>query len=802
MCEYFSLYDSEEEGLTNWGKALANDFSGQEWNIKFIPELKEKGVLDREGIEEETLTRNRKKALWRAEKIREKCNIPSACPHDPVDGEQYCKFHLSVEKCEEHGITKEEVCESVYRKVTEETGEESRCFAGGKFRELSFPYKTLKSNSNRPLQFQYSNISNLNLNNSMVDKEVRFDGSNIKSMSCEKTRFRRHISIERSDIGREDEGVSISFNESVLEDGISLKNSNISARKIHFIDCSARNDISFENTNISLRLTGKPNNNLNPIQFKDTNIEGDFNFKNLTLNLEKKKDARKKINIRFNQCRFSGDANFKDCEFPGEGGSENAFQLENKYESNDKVKLNNDIEWNIYFNECPFESEAKFEGSEMGGGVDLSGSRFESEANFTDSTMKGDVDFSESRFEEGAKFKDITIHGDVNLSLVEFSGSQVSFEGSTIYGGLDLRNAKLRATKSNFTGMDIRGEGEGEFNASNTVFDSNTTKFDDVDISCTVIDFEASEMTGELSFEESELRADEISFLRVSAEFAELIFKNVKTNGGKVNFEEANLTEGKFEIGGCDTVYDFTNATIGNISISSRDRELFEYFVFIDTEFDGFDFNQKGILRELKRTDWRIHTTHRADERTAGRVNRYISRLKRYYNLIINGPNNEVDPNSLESTYRKAKLGASQKGHPKAVSEFFQKELQYRRRTHGHRFWDRSAEYNRVKTAWEWLANATLGATVGYGERPSKVVLTSVATVLLFAFIYIGLSALPPDSGFLSYLTYSFQGFIQLVVGISPKGELPVRLVTAFEGFLGAFIIALFVITLTRSIDR
>jgi hypothetical protein len=55
----------------------------------------------------------------------------------------------------------------------------------------------------------------------------------------------------------------------------------------------------------------------------------------------------------------------------------------------------------------------------------------------------------------------------------------------------------------------------------------------------------------------------------------------------------------------------------------------------------------------------------------------------------------------------------------------------------------------------------------------------------------------------LAYFLFSFQSFIAFVVG-SPSGTdaLTIRFLSAFEGFLGAFIVGLFVFVLTRQVHR
>lgn len=62
---------------------------------------------------------------------------------------------------------------------------------------------------------------------------------------------------------------------------------------------------------------------------------------------------------------------------------------------------------------------------------------------------------------------------------------------------------------------------------------------------------------------------------------------------------------------------------------------------------------------------------------------------------------------------------------------------------------------------------------------------------------------MPGAPGWQAYLLFSFQRFITFILGPPPSPPLfGLRLASAVEGFIGAFFVALFVFTLTRSIDR
>jgi hypothetical protein len=106
------------------------------------------------------------------------------------------------------------------------------------------------------------------------------------------------------------------------------------------------------------------------------------------------------------------------------------------------------------------------------------------------------------------------------------------------------------------------------------------------------------------------------------------------------------------------------------------------------------------------------------------------------------------------------------------------------------------------------MSNSVLWISSGYGEKPSKVILTSFAVILFYAMIYTGLWSLissePPVgySGFGGSMVFSLESFTTLVLGGGEVDPNVVKFVGYSEGFLGAFLIALFVFTLTRSVHR
>jgi hypothetical protein len=238
-----------------------------------------------------------------------------------------------------------------------------------------------------------------------------------------------------------------------------------------------------------------------------------------------------------------------------------------------------------------------------------------------------------------------------------------------------------------------------------------------------------------------------------------------------------------------DVIYDLTDATLGNVLIGSKNGDrAFEHIRINNTSFDGFDFSNHR--NELTACDWNIHTPAESGDKNTNRYN-----------------------SDLETTYLKAKNGANEVGDSRAASEFFQKEMFYNRRQKGEHALDSNENgLTRVRAAGLWIANWFLGLISGYGEKPWRVIGTSVFVVAIFA---VGFTIWPNSESNLSYsnlvenLTLSIGSFVSLVLNggtllntdTRSIGSL-VGLTAGIEAFIGAFLIALFVFTLTRSMRR
>lgn len=104
-----------------------------------------------------------------------------------------------------------------------------------------------------------------------------------------------------------------------------------------------------------------------------------------------------------------------------------------------------------------------------------------------------------------------------------------------------------------------------------------------------------------------------------------------------------------------------------------------------------------------------------------------------------------------------------------------------------------------------YIPMAMMGLLSGYGEKPNRVILSSGAIIFLYSIVYHALNTITSASfsaknySFWDYVYYSIVTFTTLGYGdLFPKPNVGYRLLAGSEAFIGAFMIGLFVFTLSR----
>lgn len=395
----------------------------------------------------------------------------------------------------------------------------------------------------------------------------------------------------------------------------------------------------------------------------------------------------------------------------------------------------------------------RLDGSILRGNARFVDTVFEAEAYFSETTFHDDAYFINATFDQGGYFYNSTLRGDSDFSMavfhdevdfIEATFQRVHFREGVFEGRADFKKATFH--HGMFWGA--RFDGNALFNES--TFDERAN-------------FREAVFARKAQFADLQLFSDSCYIdLRRSS-----IARGVLSQP----------SEGK-------AVYDLKDATVGDLTLpnDATGAKTLDCYRFVNTTFDGFDF---GRYRDvLNATDWTIHDVVRS--------------------VGVDVGSSDPSPGDLESTYLKAKNGANRIGDVKAAAEFFRKEMTYRRRQHALQARDGTGSIReRTKAAWRWSANALLDVTAGYGERSSRVVAVSVGIVVCFAVLFAILRPTPPYGSQFGYLILSLESFVTLVHGGGATiDDSRVRLLAQLEGFSGAFLIALFVFTLTRSIHR
>lgn len=465
----------------------------------------------------------------------------------------------------------------------------------------------------------------------------------------------------------------------------------------------------------------------------------------------------------------------------------------------------------IDFRFITIQQEASFAETIFGHNVSFKGALFGEESNPTEKSeasfgdhyveFEGDIDFMRASFEGKADFKFVSFGRKTRFNNARFARAAMfnyaQFRGKSDFMGVTF-NGKADFSKAVF---EDDASLNGQYNSAG-IF--NYTRFEgSVDIWNTTFNGKAefwaakfmSSVDGSYAQFLDEVRFNEATFTDIAkfqnAEFQrEVIFKRVRTKNEWIDLTNTTIETGVIEQPQkAFSFFDLSQATIGEVSLGTGNgvsRDVFEYLRIWQTKFEEFDF---ADYTYALRPNWRIHTNKpEGAESPFEPIDHLDSRTLA----------------ALEQTYLRAKNGANAVGHNLAASRFFSREMSYRRQQHWRQIF-RDSRWDRLKAFWRWLSNSLLGITSGYGEEPNRTIGFSLITIVAFSFLYWILPATPEYTGQFGqgYLLLSFQSFISFILGSPPIAATPgFQFITAVEGFIGAFLIALFVFTLTRSIHR
>ena len=474
--------------------------------------------------------------------------------------------------------------------------------------------------------------------------------------------------------------------------------------------------------------------------------------------------------VLFHRSHVGGDAAFHGAEFNGgtryvddAGFEETVFEGTLDFgetEFRDANFTGAEFCSPVTLTDATFTAGVTFDGTTFGGALTCLHAQFEDETSFEDCQMSGPATFDESIFESDVSFARLNADDEITFVGVEFKGGandrvdDARFVDATFNEKADFSASRFR---------------QGNFD--DAVF-TGPAIFRDVNFSL-AISFDGTQIAERLDCTDSSFPETLYFAPEALDDLAVVDMSCASIEGGRI-----------VETG--PVYYDLTEARIGDVRLEQTEPSInvFDRFLFLNTDFDDFDFS---LHRDyLSQNEWHIHDVEFDGDQSLEQ-----------FDLV-------APPDQLEITYLKARNSAQSTGDNKAASEFFILENIYRRQQYVEMIQNQGlgSPWDSFKAGWRWFNNYFFGLTCGHGERPSRVVMASVTIVLGFSLVYWAQGINLSDDGYLRILVYSVEGFTSLVLGSPESSSTLTNLMTATEGFVGAFFIALFVFTLTRSMNR
>lgn len=411
------------------------------------------------------------------------------------------------------------------------------------------------------------------------------------------------------------------------------------------------------------------------------------------------------------------------------------------------------IERDAIFRDTVFEGNAGFRLTRFEGEVNFRGAEFTEPVNFKIASFLDEVSFWYATFRQHGLFRLAEFHDSVNFKAVDFN-DYARFIRAKFHSNVNFELAEFH-DDADF----VEVEFNGKHTFSKAIVDR---KFD---ISNAVVN--------------SPMHLDHMTIEKVvltprrglsTSQFVDL-------SGSTIHCGELGQPPDG------NVLYDLTEATLGNVEFSQPDSDLAtDHVRFLGTKYDGFDFEGGDLSPQSD--SWQLHNV---------------------FDPSLLPEDRDTNPQTvdLRRTYLNAKNGADQTGNNTAVGAFYYREMSYRRQRHRELLKGSSRQFSdRLRDANRFVRNSILWITTGYGEKPGRVIATSVGVVGVFTLIYAGLFT-SQTSGLTEALLLSIQSYITFVLGPAPvNSSMLVEVVSAIQGFLGAFLVALFVFTFTRRLNR
>jgi len=453
--------------------------------------------------------------------------------------------------------------------------------------------------------------------------------------------------------------------------------------------------------------------------------------------------------------------------------------------------------------------------------TDFSYAVFEGEDTLFNHTVFGNgyTNFSYANFGHGnVSFKRVKFgSGGTNFQSVKFGDGDITFEGT------NFGNGNLSFADANFS--------NGHVHFKNTIFGNGNIDFKFAKFAEGDISFERAVFgVGKKDFKKVEFGGGKIDFRRVMFNDGDVLFEGVEFGNGKVNFRGTVFGKGYIgfehaDFANGEAIFDHVDFGLGHLSFN---QAIAAHISFRSCPFNSYvDLRFKdckianlsnAIIRDIldikpERDHVHIRELNLTDTRILGRIflnwrennvfgliyeqkkSSYFQKAEQFRilkeNFRVNGQYEDEDAAYIEFKRCEAKAMLNQE----LQNSLSQKLLAY-------------PKYYFQKYVFDFIGR--------YATAPTRVLFNTLITVFVFGFIYYLFtiyfssfgsieSTLPGNLNhfqeFWNSIYYSAITFFTIGYGdYFPHGAL--KIVAAFEGFSGVFLMSYFTVAFVRKILR
>ncbi len=425
---------------------------------------------------------------------------------------------------------------------------------------------------------------------------------------------------------------------------------------------------------------------------------------------------------------------------------------------------------NANFTEAIFEGNADFQCATFKLDADFGKATFKGVNYFMDVTFERDVDFVWATFEQLTNFAHATFEGNTKFLAATFK-TFTHFKDTTFKLNADFWYAifKLNAY---FTDVTFGGEADFEYATFEKDADFGKAKFEG-NAKFGAVVFEISTYFKETTFK---LNADfQCATFKLDADFTDATF------GGKADFEYATF-EGDANFG-----LKYLVKILNFLRIKTLPGK--KIFIRINNEGGKISFDRAYL--ENTNLDIELVKNTLIDF-TGALLRKTNMQREQIENHILQEEKGEYLP--AKKIYLLLKNNFHSIGQYEDESWAYKKEKDMERKSNCH-----------FKSLHKWLWSCFLNGIFGYGIQPSKVIMSAILIITLFAFLFMnpGISNIVgieeiTSNNFFDCLYFSTITFTTLGYGDFRPLEGIGRILAGSEAFIGAFMMALFVYTFAR----